>query len=187
MSSLGACHGIRSRSVTPRSAPRPGARSQYMQSLVRRTGLIARRCMTALAGMDCLRWRVRSAQGKQVSACFACPFSSRQPPTRTGSGRLCSRQHACAPYTQVLRLESSSSREAAKAAAAAQAAGPGSGPAPAPGNLSVNQTLDGHNGAVLVVAWNDAFQKLTTSDESGLIIVWQMMKGMWFEEMINNR
>lgn len=88
---------------------------------------------------------------------------------------------------QVLRLESSSSREVAKAAAAAQAAGPGSGPAPAPGNLSVNQTLDGHNGAVLVVAWNDAFQKLTTSDESGLIIVWQMMKGMWFEEMINNR
>ncbi len=86
--------------------------------------------------------------------------------------------------TQVLRLESSSSREASKAAAAGGGKG---GPAPAPGNLSINQTLEGHNGGVLVVAWNDAFQKLTTSDESGLIIVWQMLKGMWFEEMINNR
>lgn len=33
----------------------------------------------------------------------------------------------------------------------------------------------------------DAFQKLTTSDENGLIIVWMLHKGMWFEEMINNR
>ncbi len=37
------------------------------------------------------------------------------------------------------------------------------------------------------MCWNDSFQKLTTSDESGLIIVWMLHKGMWFEEMINNR
>jgi hypothetical protein len=81
---------------------------------------------------------------------------------------------------KVLRLEGTSSREAAKLAA--------SGAAPAAAsNLSLNQTLEGHNGAVLVVVWNDAFQKLTTSDESGLIIVWMLHKGMWFEEMINNR
>lgn len=78
---------------------------------------------------------------------------------------------------QVLRLEGTSSREAA-----AVAAGKGG-----PGNLSLNQTLEGHNGSVLVATWNDLFQKLTTSDESGLIIVWMMHNKMWHEEMINNR
>uniref|UniRef100_A0A7S3VHU1 Anaphase-promoting complex subunit 4 WD40 domain-containing protein n=1 Tax=Dunaliella tertiolecta TaxID=3047 RepID=A0A7S3VHU1_DUNTE len=78
---------------------------------------------------------------------------------------------------KVLRLEGTSSREAA-----AIAAGKGG-----PGNLSLNQTLEGHNGAVLVATWNDMFQKLTTSDESGLIIVWMLHNRMWHEEMINNR
>ncbi|KAG2494620.1 hypothetical protein HYH03_007139 [Edaphochlamys debaryana] len=55
------------------------------------------------------------------------------------------------------------------------------------GNLSLNQTLEGHTGAVVCTCWNNAFQKLTTSDEFGLIIVWMLHKGMWFEEMINNR
>jgi len=36
-------------------------------------------------------------------------------------------------------------------------------------------------------SWNEHFKKLTTSDENGLIIVWMLHKGMWFEEMINNR
>mmetsp|Transcript_8336 Transcript_8336/g.17822 ORF Transcript_8336/g.17822 Transcript_8336/m.17822 type:complete len:1276 (-) Transcript_8336:992-4819(-) len=79
---------------------------------------------------------------------------------------------------KVLRLEGSSSRELK---------GKGAQGAGQPGNLSLNQTLEGHNGAVLCVTWNDAFSKLTTSDESGLIIVWMLHKGMWFEEMINNR
>jgi WD repeat-containing protein 35 len=74
---------------------------------------------------------------------------------------------------QVLRLEGTSSRDPRNKAQG--------------GNLSLNQTLEGHEGAVLCVAWNDAFQKLTTSDEKGLIIVWMLHKGMWFEEMINNR
>lgn len=87
---------------------------------------------------------------------------------------------------QVLKLEGTSSREAAKAALNATG-GKGGAPPPAANNLSLNQTLEGHSGAVLVVTWNDAFQKLTTSDESGLIIVWMLHKGMWFEEMINNR
>lgn len=38
-----------------------------------------------------------------------------------------------------------------------------------------------------MIQWNDQYQKLTTSDEQGLIIVWMMHKGHWFEEMINNR
>lgn len=57
----------------------------------------------------------------------------------------------------------------------------------APTNLSMNQTLEGHNGTVMCLAWNPTFKKLTTSDEKGLIIVWTLHKGMWYEEMINNR
>ena len=37
------------------------------------------------------------------------------------------------------------------------------------------------------VCWNEPFQKLTSSDESGSIIVWMLYKGMWYEEMVNNR
>ncbi|KAF6028976.1 WDR35 [Bugula neritina] len=57
----------------------------------------------------------------------------------------------------------------------------------APNNLSMNQTLEGHNGTVQVVTWNEHYQKLTTSDQHGLIIVWSLYKGSWYEEMINNR
>lgn len=39
----------------------------------------------------------------------------------------------------------------------------------------------------MCVTWNANFRKLTTSDQNGLIIVWMLHKGMWFEEMINNR
>uniref|UniRef100_A0A7M4EBJ1 WD repeat-containing protein 35 n=3 Tax=Crocodylus porosus TaxID=8502 RepID=A0A7M4EBJ1_CROPO len=57
----------------------------------------------------------------------------------------------------------------------------------APSNLSMNQTLEGHSGSVQVVTWNEQYQKLTTSDQNGLIIVWMLYKGAWYEEMINNR
>jgi WD repeat-containing protein 35 len=40
---------------------------------------------------------------------------------------------------------------------------------------------------VINIAWNPTAQKLTTSDENGLIIVWMLHRGLWFEEMINNR
>ena len=55
------------------------------------------------------------------------------------------------------------------------------------GNLSMNQNLQGHQGNVMVLQWNDQYQKLTSSDEQGLIIVWMLHKQHWFEEMINNR
>lgn len=57
----------------------------------------------------------------------------------------------------------------------------------APSNLSMNQTLEGHNGQIQVVGWNENHQKLTSSDQYGLIIVWMLYKGSWYEEMINNR
>ena len=75
----------------------------------------------------------------------------------------------------------------------------------APSNLSMNQSLDGHNGkcscalcftvasgscysgTLQVVVWNEEYNRLTSSDQNGLIIVWQLVKGIWVEEMINNR
>mmetsp|Transcript_32306 Transcript_32306/g.92700 ORF Transcript_32306/g.92700 Transcript_32306/m.92700 type:complete len:1232 (-) Transcript_32306:146-3841(-) len=54
-------------------------------------------------------------------------------------------------------------------------------------NLSMNQTLEGHQGNIMVITWNENFRKLTTSDQNGLIIVWMLHRGIWFEEMINNR
>ena len=40
---------------------------------------------------------------------------------------------------------------------------------------------------MVVTTWNPQYRKLTTSDQYGLIIVWLLHKGVWFEEMINNR
>ena len=44
------------------------------------------------------------------------------------------------------------------------------------GTLTMNQTLEGHNGSVQVITWNEHYQKLTTSDQYGLIIVWVLFK-----------
>ena len=56
-----------------------------------------------------------------------------------------------------------------------------------PKNLSMNQNLVGHTGSVLLVIWNERYQKLTSTDSNGLIIVWMLYKGIWYEEMVNNR
>lgn len=40
----------------------------------------------------------------------------------------------------------------------------------------MNQTLEGHSGTIQVVTWNESHQKLTSSDQSGLIIVWMLYK-----------
>uniref|UniRef100_T1L0Y3 Uncharacterized protein n=1 Tax=Tetranychus urticae TaxID=32264 RepID=T1L0Y3_TETUR len=56
-----------------------------------------------------------------------------------------------------------------------------------PKNLSMNQTLEGHNGDVISIVWNERYEKLTSSDSNGLIIVWMLYKGSWYEEMVNNR
>jgi hypothetical protein len=95
------------------------------------------------------------------------------------------------PATQVLRLEPAA-RHGGTAkpppggdpAAAASAAGQAAAPA---GVLSANQNLEGHETAVTRVAWNGPYQKLASSDEGGLIIVWALHDGAWFEEMINSR
>ncbi|TKR82027.1 hypothetical protein L596_015808 [Steinernema carpocapsae] len=60
-------------------------------------------------------------------------------------------------------------------------------PLPGTSNLETNQTLEGHSGIVNIIAWNEVYQKLTTSDANGLIIVWMIHQDQWYEEMINNR
>ncbi|KAF4652657.1 WD repeat domain 35 [Perkinsus olseni] len=71
-------------------------------------------------------------------------------------------------------------------------------------DISMNQTLEGHQmgrsydailwfpvihlqHSIRVIVWNENFRKLTTSDAKGLIIVWSLNQGAWFEEMVNNR
>lgn len=93
---------------------------------------------------------------------------------------------ACGGANNLLKVLKLESRVTVRARKEALAAG---GPAPQSqeGNLSMNQTLEGHNGTVVCLTWNEHYRKLTTSDQYGLIIVWMLHKGMWFEEMVNNR
>lgn len=44
------------------------------------------------------------------------------------------------------------------------------------GALQSNISLENHAGNVNVVIWNERYQKLTSSDDQGLIIVWMMHK-----------
>jgi WD repeat-containing protein 35 len=57
----------------------------------------------------------------------------------------------------------------------------------APTALTMNQTLEGHDSSVQVVTWNETHHRLTSSDSNGHIVVWILYKGVWYEEMINNR
>ncbi|CAL1291163.1 unnamed protein product [Larinioides sclopetarius] len=54
-------------------------------------------------------------------------------------------------------------------------------------SLSTNQSLEGHTGNVSLVQWNEPYQKLTSCDTNGFIMVWMEHKGIWYEEMVNNR
>ena len=38
-----------------------------------------------------------------------------------------------------------------------------------------------------MVTWNEVHDRLTSSDQNGMIVVWTLYKGLWYEEMINNR
>ena len=53
--------------------------------------------------------------------------------------------------------------------------------------LNFSQSLKYHNDDITLVTWNDNFDKLTTCDKSGVIIVWKSVDNKWETEMINNR
>ena len=53
--------------------------------------------------------------------------------------------------------------------------------------LLVNESLEGHVGEISCITWNEPFNKLTTSDVSGKIVVWINYDNQWAEEMVNKR
>jgi WD repeat-containing protein 35 len=54
--------------------------------------------------------------------------------------------------------------------------------------LTFTQNLVCHKKKINVICWNDVHDKLSTSDEEGVIVVWKFTeKGQWETEMINNR
>ena len=54
-------------------------------------------------------------------------------------------------------------------------------------SLVVNESLEGHTGEIACITWNDLFNKLTTADSNGKIVVWINYEGQWCEEMVNKR
>ena len=53
--------------------------------------------------------------------------------------------------------------------------------------MITNDSLESHNNAITFIAWNEQFNKLTTSDSSGKIVVWVNNENEWCEEMVNKR
>ncbi|XP_039874476.1 tubby-related protein 4a [Simochromis diagramma] len=51
----------------------------------------------------------------------------------------------------------------------------------------VNFNLRGHNSEVVLVRWNEPFQKLATCDTDGGIFVWIQYEGRWSVELVNDR
>ena len=54
-------------------------------------------------------------------------------------------------------------------------------------NPLVNQTLYGHSGNVISLDWNPKYQKLASTDEYGLTIVWGIQNDGWCQDMVNNQ
>lgn len=56
-------------------------------------------------------------------------------------------------------------------------------------SASFNQTLEAHSGQVQIIAWNEVHQKLTSTDDNGLVIVWTLhkVKSKSYVDFVNNR
>ncbi|KFB45842.1 Tubby [Anopheles sinensis] len=53
--------------------------------------------------------------------------------------------------------------------------------------LRTNYNLRGHRSDVILVKWNEPYQKLASCDSSGIIFVWIKYEGRWSVELINDR
>ncbi|XP_053447552.1 tubby-related protein 4 isoform X2 [Nycticebus coucang] len=51
----------------------------------------------------------------------------------------------------------------------------------------MNFNLRGHNSEVVLVRWNEPYQKLATCDADGGIFVWIQYEGRWSVELVNDR
>uniref|UniRef100_A0A673HLW2 Tubby-related protein 4-like n=1 Tax=Sinocyclocheilus rhinocerous TaxID=307959 RepID=A0A673HLW2_9TELE len=56
-----------------------------------------------------------------------------------------------------------------------------------PSPQRINFNLRGHNSEVVLVRWNEPFQKLATCDTDGGIFVWIQYEGRWSVELVNDR
>ncbi|KAL0281588.1 UNVERIFIED_CONTAM: hypothetical protein PYX00_002526 [Menopon gallinae] len=53
--------------------------------------------------------------------------------------------------------------------------------------VRTNYNLRGHRSEVILVKWNEPYQKLASCDSSGIIFVWIKYEGRWSIELINDR
>ena len=55
--------------------------------------------------------------------------------------------------------------------------------------LSMQQRLQGHSStsSITKIIWNQSWNKLTSTDSNGLIIVWSFKSKKWCQEMVNDR
>lgn len=44
----------------------------------------------------------------------------------------------------------------------------------------MNESLEGHTGEIACITWNNLFNKLTTADSNGKIVVWVNFEGMYY-------
>lgn len=54
-------------------------------------------------------------------------------------------------------------------------------------SYNIVQSLEGHGSMITICQWNEVFQKLTTCDNRGMIIMWSQVNNNWVEYMVNER
>lgn len=42
-----------------------------------------------------------------------------------------------------------------------------------------------HVSPITILNWNESYQKMTTVDQRGLMVIWMNQDGQWVEEMVN--
>lgn len=50
-----------------------------------------------------------------------------------------------------------------------------------------SQSLVLHKRNIIVLEWNHQYNKISSSDQEGIIVIWRFEEGQWDKEMINNR
>lgn len=54
-------------------------------------------------------------------------------------------------------------------------------------SFNIIQCLEGHSAVITICQWNEVYQKLTTCDNRGMIIMWNWCENQWVEYMMNER
>lgn len=51
--------------------------------------------------------------------------------------------------------------------------------------MSNESIKSNHRAPITILNWNESYQKLTTVDQKGLMVIWMNQQGEWKEEMVN--